>query len=246
MKLTDKLSIKLPFPGFYESIYSDAIDREAEQWAEYEVSDQQTEDGVPLELHLDEDTLAEILLDVTDYGTIELVIARAHVEAVDYVTKDTLGFALNLDFEEMTSPREYNFETDRVFASITYGRVLRLAALSRRDDHRALARTIRERFTRRAGFAPYYSNDLETWLGKPLASWDHNEIETLLLAVSEYDLRSDENLAIYYRIDDDFYDAWESSVNWPELDRRVAEKRNEKLAAVRAVNPAYNHSRPVI
>lgn len=231
MNLTDKLSTELPFPGFYGSSYSAALDSEAEHYVEHIAECQQAEDGIPKELRLTEDEYADILLDVTDYSVAELTIAKAYVETFDSVASERLGFKLGLGFEEMTSPREYNFTTDRVFASISYGRALRLAALSRRDGHSRLRAEIGNRFTSYDGFSSSYSNELAVWLDKSLKSWDHNEIGTLLRAVLDGDtLReiTDDML--------DTYDAWELSVNWIKFEAKVQECRDEKL---KALDPGY-------
>lgn len=223
MELTHNLSTELPFPGFYESLYSSALDGEAEQWADYEAEYRQDEENVPLGLRLTAGEYAEIVFNVSDHQVAALAVAKEHVAAFECIASERLGFKLNLDFEEMTSPREYNFDTDRVFASIPYGRVLRMAVLSRRNHHVKLAAKIAERFTHRDGFFSSYSNALGEWLDKPLADWDHNEVGTLLLAVYDLGDNTDDDLEIYEHIHKGFYRAWESSVNWTELDARVQE-----------------------
>jgi hypothetical protein len=104
MKLTDKLSAELPFPGLYDSMYSHALDDEEEQFCEYEAEYRQEEDGIPEELHLDAGEYAEILMDVTTYDIAHQAIAKKHVEVFEGVASKELGFKLPLVFEEMCSP----------------------------------------------------------------------------------------------------------------------------------------------
>lgn len=225
MKLTDKLSAELPFSGLYNSMYSHALDDEEEQFCEYEAEYRQEEDGIPEELHLDAGEYAEILMDVTTYDIAHQAIAKKHVEVFEGVASKELGFKLPLVFEEMCSPKFYNFTTDRVFASITYGQVLRLFALSKKDKHARLEEMIKTRFTSYDGFISSYSNRLDKWLAKPLADWDHNEVGTLLRAVLG-DVREEVESIMYDG--ETFYTAWSDSVDWAKFEEKVTELREEK------------------
>lgn len=238
--MTDRLIINLPcFPGFYESLLSHEIDHIEEQEAEWRAEQDQEEQ--PEHLRLTAREFADILWRCSDYSAAYHDLAREWVEAFDYVVKDEIDLALNLEYESMDSPREYNFATDRVYAHIPWRRVLRLFAISKADKHETLSDTIRRRFTSRSGFISFYPDDLQSWLAKPLADWDHNELGTLLLAAlqvkgfnPEYD-----DLAIYYRTVDGetAYTAYDNCVDWEKFDSLVADAREEKLEAWRAENP---------
>ncbi|WP_218012891.1 hypothetical protein, partial [Streptococcus salivarius] len=79
------------------------------------------------------------------------------------------------------------------------------------------------------GFISHYDNALDSWLAKPLQEWDHNEIETLLVAMTG----EPETMDFYYRMGDSWgYQAWESAVDWSRYDAKVAELRAEKLADI--------------
>jgi len=107
-----KQSIIIPFQGFYESWYSQAIDQEQENFCEYEVIEQR------IRADISESELNDILYYCADYSQAYLSIAQKYVEYFrDYINEET-GENIRLEFETMTSPREYNFTTDRIFCFI--------------------------------------------------------------------------------------------------------------------------------
>lgn len=251
----------IPFEGFYHSLWSSEIDSQEEYHAEYQADYGQAEDGVAEELRLTQSEIAQILFDVTEYSAAYLAVAQDYVDAFDSWAGEQLNMtrkakrkrydyetkkfrvekyeadSLGLQFESMASPREYNFETDRIFCHIPLKTVRALFKASESENHISLRAAIRERFTSRSGFISHYSNDLETWLDKHLQEWDHNEIGTLLVAMTgEPDSLDD----IYYRMGDSWgYEAWESAVNWSRYDEKVAELRAEKLAEIQSDNPDF-------
>lgn len=77
--------IKLPFPGFYYSWYSDALDSEESQWAEYEADERQKEEGVPEHLRITGNEICEILMNVTNYSACHEAVAKLYVDAFDSV-----------------------------------------------------------------------------------------------------------------------------------------------------------------
>jgi hypothetical protein len=240
-------SIVLPFSGFYNSMWSDGIDREEQQHCAYEADEREDgEQRFAPELRLSEDELQEIMFDVTDYSDAYLAVAREYVDAFGYVAKDRTGIDLELAFEEMTSPKFYNFETDRVFAHVPLDVMQALFNSSAADDnHRTLRATIKARHSSYDGFRSHYDNDLDDWLAKPLGEWDHNELATLLiasltrLAADDDDAEGDFKWEVYERVayGEGFYTAWSDAVDWPAYEAKVAEARAEKLAELIADQP---------
>lgn len=256
------VSINIPFPGFYESWYSQAIDSEESQWLEYHGTDDQGETGADYESNWPESLqikdLWSILFDHSDYSAAYLTIARDYVAAFDDLAGETFGLtrpdvrkvynwetkkttreacrrdSIGLEFEEMTSPREYNFQTDRLFAKVPLKVMRDLFKRSAADDHATFAAVIRRRFTSRDGFSSFYSNDVATWTDKPLREWDHNEFGTLLIAglelagVDSDDMRE----RLYYSTlgDGGAYQAWSDCVNWPAFDASRNEARGDLFA----------------
>jgi hypothetical protein len=240
------LITNLPFDGFYESDYSAAIDSEETQFAEYLATECDREGGElshPEPLRLSADDLAGILFDVTTYHTAYQKIAESYVEAFESVVSDRIGFPLGLKFESMTSPKFYNFETDRVFAHVPLKTVRKLFALSKEKNHATLAKVIAERFTSCSGFSSFYSNDLADWLEKPLRDWDHNEIGTLVIAALRQaapgETQDAFERALYEATfsSDAAHAAWSSAVDWTAFEEKRNEARAEKRAGLRETDP---------
>lgn len=241
-----KVVIKLPFPGFYESWYSGSIDSEEEQFAEYEAEYRQEENGVPENQRLDAREICDILFDVTDYSSCYRELADRYVDAFQYWLKDELGIGLPLEFEKMTSPREYNFETDRIFAYMPAEKVKELREMV---DGLHYRKVVEERHISRSGFSSYYSADLETYLEKDDDEFDHNELETLLIACINTKLDPDHNQLLDNGVREDwdwdiyeamansevFYTAWEAGVDWAKFEERVQALREEKAREVEPV-----------
>lgn len=222
----EKLLTTIPFSGFYETCWSQAIDDEESHYAEYYANEMQEE--IADYLRLSESEVSEILFRVTDYKIAYSRFAKAYADAYNKWISEALGWNLGLEFESLDSPREYNFCTDRIFCYIPLESVKRLFAISAKEDHNQLKEVIRERFTSRDGFISFYSNNLEEWVNKPLSQWDHNEIATLLIAVApSFD---DASWTFYEDMayNGGFYQDWEASVNWGEFERLVEELRQEK------------------
>lgn len=238
--MSDRISINIPFAGFYESLYSGEIDSVAEREAEYFANERQDEDGVPKELRLTEREFADILFDATDYNAAYQQIAKLYVEGFNEVASEELGIELGLVYEEMTSPKYYNFETDRLFANVSMETLQALFDMSASDNHLRLILCIKERHTSYDGFHSHYTNRVSEWLEKPLEDWDHNEVSTLLRSLIPETLRDDE-MALYYATfgDDGGYTAHSEAVDWPKFDEAVAELRAEKLAELQAEDPDY-------
>lgn len=96
--------------------------------------------------------------------------------AEDYVKAFADHGELDLIFDELKSPREYSFETDRIFVTIPS---YQAEALLAKADKEALGKAIHDKFTSRSGFISFYSNRLEDW---PLSAsnWDHNQLGALI------------------------------------------------------------------
>lgn len=232
--------IKLPFPGFYNSQYSEAIDHCVEQFCANSAK-LEREKWAP-ELQLSADEFAEMLWDCCDYSAACHYVAREYVASFGLRVSDALGFPLHLQFEAVKSPREYNFETDRVFAFTTWKAVKQLFKMSKADNHEHLALIIRERFTSCSGFISFYTTDLHAWLRKPIRNWDHNERETLLLACMELagrDRRNTDDVLAHMIDSNDFDRAFSDMTDWEKLDAKISDLRADKLADLKAKDPSY-------
>lgn len=159
--------ICLPFSGFYYSQHDDSFDRALE-------SDFSDDQGNP---HPD-------LLAIAQNG-IDFRLSR-HAYASEYASDyaDSCNL-LSGRFTAMESPREYNFETDRVFASFTAQEVFAMFATVDESDRgrETLARIAAERHTSRSGFSSFYSPGVAEW--GDVADWDLNQLGTLIRAFRE-------------------------------------------------------------
>lgn len=153
----DTLSAALPwFPGFYETWLANLMDRTIEQ--EMEETGEEYDD----------------ILERYSWKLAIDAISRAWVSAFAHFSD------IPMEFDELQSPREYNFTTDRLFVRIPTDAIEKIAVTI---DDRTLRETIRENHSSYDGFASFYSNDLDDpeWQ-KPVREWDHNQLQTLLQA----------------------------------------------------------------
>lgn len=161
---TNYLSILIPFSGFYESVHNHLIEDEVNSLFRDDYGNDETPDN--FWNHIDTKKLYE------DY-------AREYVSVFKHWLENHGLVIDSLTFDRLDSPQFYNFETDRIFCTISKPDVLKLAGLVLKAK---LERVIKDRHTSRSGFASFYSNNVETWLEKPFTNWDHNELQTLLMA----------------------------------------------------------------
>ena len=166
----NKLESTIPFDGFYESFTSADI--------EYQIGQQIEWDSDIYDLNEDEQRILWAnYLDINRsyfYNQIAEDYTNFYIDALN---KRLKGFTLNAKFKLLTSPKEYNFETDRIFIEIEENHAIDFIKYINRNFKRTLENKIKERFTSRSGFWSYYENDLDTWT-KDYSEWDHNQIGT--------------------------------------------------------------------
>lgn len=160
--MSDLVKIQIPFSGFYESIHGGEgsnIDRALEDGFNYDYETQE-EKEVP-----------DIWGADYDYKAIELEYCKNYVEAFGD------KFELTLTFDEMTSPREYNFSTDRIFCLIPREQIDKIR--KEVEKHEKYSAYIKDRFTSYDGFMSFYSNDYkdEEWTRETL---DECQYEVLI------------------------------------------------------------------
>jgi hypothetical protein len=166
--MKNKAISTIPFQGFYNSLYSYAIEGEIESsldWytEDYELTEAQRE------------TLANGYL---EKNTSEFYynVSKDYAEAFIYEIERDTGLSLDARFESMESPKEYNFKTDRLFIELPEASAVAFVNYileNHKDEFRNL---IAQRFTSRDGFWSNYKNTLEAW-GDP-SEWDYNQLGT--------------------------------------------------------------------
>jgi uncharacterized protein with von Willebrand factor type A (vWA) domain len=103
-------------------------------------------------------------------------VSKDYAEAFIYEIERDTGLALNARFESMESPKEYNFQTDRLFIELPETSAVAFINYILENHREELEKLIEQRFTSRDGFWSNYDNTLEAW-GDP-SEWDLNQIGT--------------------------------------------------------------------
>ena len=172
----NKLESTIPFDGFYESFISDDIDYQIGQQIEWDcdIYDlNESEEEILYNNYLTVNTsyfYNQIAEDYTNFY-IDNLNAKLNYAYPDH------GFTLNAKFSLLTSPREYNFETDRIFIDIEKNHAIDFIKYIIKNYKKELEEKIKERFTSRSGFWSHYKNGLDLWT-QDYSEWDHNQIGT--------------------------------------------------------------------
>jgi hypothetical protein len=198
------LSARIPFAGFYQSIWSDIVDQYVEQY---------------VELH-DEQINAESIYDHLDFRQAYTELAKLYAEAFAKWLGETLDRPVEHEFEELTSPRFYNFETDKIFVRLPEAVLQAVLDDLRSKDQETLERTFRDRFTSRDGFISFYSSDVPS---KPINEWDHNELHALLAAWIKHQGVGDLDLELYDGVYERSYPICDAAVDWDAISACTAD-----------------------
>lgn len=193
------------FPGWYGSWLDSQLDSEIERDCEYiatekdsrySADDPSANYNFPEALKLSESDVSNLYYGLTfcDYRearNVEWLESLAQtltedcegtgggdrLESFWRVAVCALGYSLK--YESMSSPREYNFTTDRLFA---FGRLQAfrvMLRLARRPEYRdAWRAAVKARHSSYSGFISHYSNDSDSW-GEDVRELDHNQLATL-------------------------------------------------------------------
>ena len=211
MENETKKLIDIQFEGFYHSIHDQIIDS-------------------GIENHL-QDSSGDINPTISDkFYSISLDykgMQKAYCEA--YLDSLSSELGIELGYESMTSPKEYNFSTDRLFCYISTADI---EAIWQDTDMTSFAKYLTENFTSYDGFFSFYSPCLDVWKDKPLLNWDHNELGTLFRHYlhSKIDIGSFNCYAVdsAYELVSDFIYADKEASRLVDLARYLDERDNRK------------------
>ncbi|MGY3585718.1 hypothetical protein ACVIGB_005226 [Bradyrhizobium sp. USDA 4341] len=204
------------FGGFYCTQWEDMLISTEEIYADMYAADLEGEDGP------DVMELRDMLSEFGDVSKHCTALARSWCELYEKKMARSLGFPLGLEFEKLHSPSEYNFTTDRICATMPFDTAKALFEISRNERHKRLIKAIRAWFTPYDGFLPYYSNVIDDWIGKPLASWDKNELCVLLDVFTDRGI--DDEIASHI----DPSGPYEDSVNWKKFEAMLHRRRKPR------------------
>lgn len=141
------MMVRVPFDGFYYSISDDVLEHSIDVY----------------------DTTEEFIAehDRIDWLAYQKWAVRRQVERL----ADELGLP-SLAYHELWSPKEYNFMTDEIFATIDDEDFDRLVALALRNPG-PLEAWVHEVGTPRDGYRPFYPGELDDWLDEaPPQQWE--------------------------------------------------------------------------
>tara|TARA_R110002126_G_scaffold147821_2_gene293939 strand:+ start:1204 stop:1887 length:684 start_codon:yes stop_codon:yes gene_type:complete len=166
--MKNKTIATIPFQGFYNSLYSYSIEGEIENSVEWYTEDYDLSEA-------QRDTLANGYLE-KNVSEFYYNVSKDYAEAFIYEIERDTGLSLNARFESIESPREYNFQTDRLFIELPEASAVSFINYILENHREELEKLIGQRFTSRSGFISHYENTLEAW-GDP-SEWDLNQVGT--------------------------------------------------------------------
>lgn len=174
------LSIEVPFfPGFYDSLLLNSDD------SYYAIKEE-------LEYYHDEEGRTDLTEDDLDihYDDYERDVCDAYV---DVFFKNAPEFIKKADFDEMVSPKEYNFSTDRVFANCEFADDWKEKMKAFMEENREwLNERISDDWSSYDGFISFMSNRLEEWDEHLFEEEDERYISTMIGYMM---LRNDKEIA---------------------------------------------------
>ena len=146
---TTKFETFLPlFPGFYNT-YLESDDAETSE-LDY-INEQRAENGLePIEWDKCE----------FYYDEYRQRVSKAYTNAVEHELK-SLGLVNNIEFQELISPKEYNFSTDSIDVEID----VNIENLQKyiAENKQKFIEYLKEKYTSCSGFISSYSTDFDVW-----------------------------------------------------------------------------------
>lgn len=207
-------SSTIPFSGFYGSWHQDIIDTTEERmFSDHDENEYYQH-------------LADIFYQHVDYSEVYEEYAKFYVEILRDLTS-----LKSMKYEEIRSPREYNFETDRIFVSISREDLAKMLWDVRGSQ---LNQQIKDTFTSRSGFISFYPNHIHQW--PQIEEWDHNHVGAVMSAYlnknhEDIEYRIVEDLYGHGSVDSFLYDAadyvGQSAVDVAYIKSRMKEESNE-------------------
>jgi hypothetical protein len=157
-----KIEVRVPFMGFYETYAHDKV-----------------ADSISNELF---DRNYEEVNDDDELSKVHALFKDRQIQFCrEYVKLVSKEIGIDLEFVEMTSPREYNFATDRIFAKMDESGV---ETLKNEVNPENIRQYVKDHFTSYSGFSSFYDNDYDKWLNQG-EQFDHNQVGALIDCILE-------------------------------------------------------------
>lgn len=210
------IKVELPFfAGFYESpIYnSDTL--------YYEFNDEDNMDYYR-DIFEDENITSEDL-DI-DFDAYKEAVSKSFCN-VFYTCDACPSFIENVAFNEVISPKYYNFNTDKVYANITFAEGWRERIKDFMTENKSwLVKQIHNDWSDRSGFWSFLSNDYEDWFKE----FDKDDVDKRMISVMLGYIMKNENKDIYYDLLDGLLDQNNISEYIITTDEYKERKKNEE------------------
>ena len=166
----NKLESTIPFDGFYESFISGDIDHQIGQQIESDCDIYDLNES-------EEELLCNSFLNINSYKFYNQIAKDYTNFYIDALNERLKGFRLKATYKCFESPREYNFETDRIFIEIEENHAVDFIKHIVQNYKKELENRIEDRFRSRSGFISFYKNSIDLWT-KDFKEWDCNMIGT--------------------------------------------------------------------
>jgi len=133
------METRFNFGGFYESLYSDAID----------------------DVVYEDDIENTIDTDAVDFKKLHIEVAKDITEKFTEYIEDEFGIEINLEFVSLDSPRFYNYGTDTIDVNISKEDLIKLDLLVVNDTdlQSILEGIVEDTTTSKSGYIPFYEYD---------------------------------------------------------------------------------------
>lgn len=183
-----KLETTIPFEGFYNSFISADIENEIELDTEYysELYDLN---------EFEEELLCNSFLNINSYKFYNQIAKDYTNFYIDALNEKLKGFTLKATYKCLESPKEYNFETDKIFIEIEENHCIEFIKYIIQNYKKELENKIEDRFRSRSGFISFYKNSIDLWT-KDFKEWDCNMIGTCF---ELFDIEEDEDIVYSLR-----------------------------------------------
>ena len=148
------------FPGFYNTLFE--MDNDG-------VLDNLNEDREDPEREAHKFGDQEITYDNCewDYKQYQIDVSKKVVSVIEDKLKEMLPAIKEVNFQELRSPREYNFSNDAIDIEVIVSNSLRGQIMKfLKDNHEAWDKYLKERYTSCSGFMSSYENSAEGWIGE--------------------------------------------------------------------------------
>jgi len=147
-----KIESYLPvFPGFYNTIFQPDEDQEIDS-----INETRKENGL-IEVEFNDIEF--------NYREYEKEVSGQCVGFIQGVLKRDLNNGINIEFEKLYSPKEYNFSNDTINCTYRINKHFEKALIKYVNENLPEFQVyLKERFTSCSGFISFYSNDSDIWL----------------------------------------------------------------------------------